>query len=249
MTSVPEKERPKWAVLVVDDEPDALVELKDMISRDGFAVFLAGSVVEARECLDDHPEIGVIVSDVRMPGPTGLDFLKELSLRKGKDAVRTIIVTGYASYDSVVEALRNRAFDFISKPLTRKILMTRIHDAMSEVDLLRGAESDNVVALKNILRKRETRAQLFKDFEYSEAAWDILIELTAARLEGRKLDVSGLCLLTHVSRTTAWRTIQALVNAGMLARIEDPDDRRRVYIELLDHVFERMRDFARIGAF
>ena len=183
-----------------------------------------------------------------MPGESGLEFLKELSERQGKLAVRTIIVTGYGSYESVVEALRNRAFDFLSKPLTRDALLLRIDDAMSEIELLRGNGSVDAVALKNILRKRETRARLFKDFEYSEAAWDILIELTAARLEGRRLDVSGLCLLTHVSRTTAWRTIQSLVNSGMLIRIEDPDDRRRVHIELVDHVFETVRDFARSGA-
>lgn len=239
---------PQWSVLVLDDEADALTELQDMIARESYRVYLATTVVEARNMIANHPDIGVVISDIRMPGPSGLDFLKELQERQGKDAVRTIIVTGYGSYDTVIDALRNRAFDFLSKPLTRDVLMPRLHDAMAEIEVLRHTESQDAIALRNILRKRETRTSLFANFEYSEAAWDILIELTAARLEGRRLDVSGLCLLTHVSRTTAWRTIQSLVSAGMLKRIEDPDDRRRVHIELIDAVFERVRDFAQIGA-
>jgi response regulator RpfG family c-di-GMP phosphodiesterase len=232
----------------VDDEQDAAAEMKDMIEQSAYTVFTAYSVPEARKALEEHPEIGVVISDIRMPGPSGLEFLKELSKRDPKDAIRAIIVTGYASYDSVVDALRNRAFDFLTKPLARDSLMARVDDAISEIEILRSNGSVDSIALKNILRKRETRTVLFKDFEYSEAAWDILIELTAARLEGRRLDVSGLCLLTHVSRTTAWRTIQSLVNAGMLIRIEDPDDRRRIHVELVDHVFETVRDFARSGA-
>lgn len=238
----------RWAVLVVDDERDAAAEMKDMIEQSSYRVFAAHSVPEAREYLAHHPDIGVVICDVRMPGPTGLEFLKELSAREGKDAIRTIIVTGYASYDKVVDALRNRAFDFLSKPLTRAILMARVDDALSEIEILRANDSVDSTALKNILRKRETRITLFRDLEYSEAAWDILIELTVARLDGRRLDVSGLCLLTHVSRTTAWRTIQSLVNAGMLVRVEDPDDRRRIHVELVDHVFETVRDFACTGA-
>ena len=237
-----------WAVLVLDDEREALSELQDMISREGYPVYPAASVAEAKERLAAHPEIGVAICDIRMPGESGLEFLKDLSDRQGKEAIRTIMVTGYGSFDDVVEALRNKAFDFLSKPLTRESLMPRLHDAMAEIEVLRHTESNDAIALRNILRKRETRTSLFNNFEYSEAAWDILIELTAARLEGRRLDVSGLCLLTHVSRTTAWRTIQALVNAGMLNRVEDPDDRRRVHIELVDSVFEKVRDFAQIGA-
>lgn len=237
-----------WAVLVLDDEHEALVELKDMIARDGYQVFIAASVDEARQALDAQSEIAVIVSDIRFPGSSGLEFLKEVSQRQGRYAVRTIMVTGYASYDSVVQALRSRAFDFLSKPLSRDVLLQSIRDAMTEVAHMRGSLSDDAVALRNILRKRETRAILFNTFDYSEAAWDILIELTAARLQNRRLDVSGLCLLTHVSRTTAWRTIQNLVSAGMLVRIEDPVDRRRVYVELLDDVFNQMHEFAKMGA-
>lgn len=248
MKQAVKKTDPRWAVLVIDDEPDAVTEMSDMIKQDSYPVFCAASVDEARAALSEHPEIGVIICDIRMPGQNGLEFLKELSVLQGPQTVKTIIVTGYASYDSVVDALRNKAFDFLSKPLTRNILMSRVHDAMAEVEIYRTTDSIDSAALKNILRKRETRAILFKDFEYSEAAWDILIELTAARLEGRRLDVSGLCLLTHVSRTTAWRTIQSLVNSGMLVRVEDPDDRRRIHIELVDSVFETVREFARAGA-
>lgn len=237
-----------WSVLIVDDEYEALTEMRDMISRSGYSVLLATSVDHARSILSDNADIGVVVTDIRMPGASGLELLKELSERQGQNVVRTIIVTGYGSFETVVEALRNRAFDFLSKPLTRDALMLRIEVAMSEIAYLRGQDNIDALALKNILRKRETRASVFGNFEYTEAAWDILIELTAARLEGRRLDVSGLCLLTHVSRTTAWRTIQSLVSAGMLSRVEDPEDRRRVHIELADHIFLTVRDFARSGA-
>lgn len=237
-----------WAILVIDDERDATAEMVEVIAGYGYRAFGAVSLHEARTILESHSEIAVIVCDIRMPGENGLDFLNEVSKRQGMLAVRTLMVTGYATFESVVVALRNRAFDFLTKPLSRESLLFRIDDAMAEIALLRADDKHDALALKNIMRKRATRAKLFEHFEYSEAAWDILIELTAAKLENRRLDVSGLSLLTHVSRTTAWRTIQTLVTAGMLVRVEDPEDRRRVHIELVDQVFDTIRDFAKSGA-
>lgn len=90
-------------------------------------------------------------------------------------------------------------------------------------------------AIREIIRARRLREDLFGDGLFADPAWDILLDLMAARIEGRSVAVSSLCIAAAVPATTALRWIKQLTEAGLLHRVADPDDGRRVFIELTDH--------------
>jgi DNA-binding MarR family transcriptional regulator len=76
------------------------------------------------------------------------------------------------------------------------------------------------------------REQFFGPDLFADPAWDILLDLYAARLEQQRVAVSSLCIAAAVPATTALRWIKTLTETGLLVRTADPNDGRRVYIEL-----------------
>jgi hypothetical protein len=97
-----------------------------------------------------------------------------------------------------------------------------------------GRESRVIDAgtVRAIIRARRLREQFFGTDLFADPAWDILLDLFAARLEKQRVAVSSLCIAAAVPATTALRWIKTLTDTGLLVRAADPQDGRRVYIEL-----------------
>jgi DNA-binding MarR family transcriptional regulator len=94
--------------------------------------------------------------------------------------------------------------------------------------------------IRELIRARRLRDELFGPGLFADPAWDILLDLTAARIEGRSVAVSSLCIAAAVPATTALRWIKQLTEAGLLRRVADPDDGRRIFIELTDQAARTM---------
>jgi hypothetical protein len=88
--------------------------------------------------------------------------------------------------------------------------------------------------IRSMIRARRLRDQFFRGDLFADPAWDMLLDLMAARLEKNRVAVSSLCIAAAVPATTALRWIKALTDRGLLVRSADPQDGRRVYIELSD---------------
>lgn len=82
------------------------------------------------------------------------------------------------------------------------------------------------------IRKRQLRTRFFDADMFADPAWDMLLDLTAARAEGRRVSITSLCIASGVPPTTALRWIGQLTERGLLVREEDTKDRRRAYIGL-----------------
>ena len=95
-----------------------------------------------------------------------------------------------------------------------------------------GGAIDAARAVRRMVRRRRARAGYFPEELFADPAWDILLELTAAKLEGVAVPISSLCNAAAVPTTTALRWINMMTDAGLLARRSDPTDRRRVFVEL-----------------
>lgn len=103
--------------------------------------------------------------------------------------------------------------------------------------------------VRRIIRQRQLRARFFDGDLFADPAWDILLDLTAARAEHARVSVTSLCIASGVPPTTALRWISQMVETGLLERIEDEVDRRRAFITLTDKAAEAMaRYFAELGA-
>jgi Winged helix DNA-binding domain len=99
-------------------------------------------------------------------------------------------------------------------------------------------ETDEVgldaASIRAMLRARRQRDLYFPADLFADPAWDMLLDLMAARLEGRQVAISSLCIAAYVPATTALRWIKALTEQGLFERIPDPADGRRVHIALSD---------------
>ncbi len=102
--------------------------------------------------------------------------------------------------------------------------------------------------VRRILRQRQLRARFFDGELFADPAWDMLLDLTAARAEHTRVSVTSLCIASGVPPTTALRWIGQMVEAGLFERVEDDLDRRRAFIALTEKAADAMaRYFAELG--
>lgn len=121
-------------VLVVDDEPEVLVALEDVLTRD-YDVLKTTSPKEALIVLEDDPDIAVVISDQRMPGMTGDELLAQLST--SCDATR-VMVTGYAELPAVIRAVnKGKIFAYVTKPWDTSELRMTIQKSVEHFELAR----------------------------------------------------------------------------------------------------------------
>ncbi|MDP3479318.1 MAG: sigma-54 dependent transcriptional regulator [Desulfoprunum sp.] len=101
------------SILVVDDERSMRDFLKILLQKEGHTVVTAHNGENALECLKDQ-EFDLIISDIRMPGMGGLELLG--TVKEQNPDLPVIMITAFASPDDAVQAMKNGAFDYISKP-------------------------------------------------------------------------------------------------------------------------------------
>jgi DNA-binding NtrC family response regulator len=101
-------------VLVVDDERSILLLLEEALTQWGYQVTCASHVTEALAAIKTQV-FDAALTDVRMPDMSGLDLLREI--KKQDESIEVVIMTGYPTITSAVEALKEGAYDYLSKPL------------------------------------------------------------------------------------------------------------------------------------
>lgn len=103
----------------------------------------------------------------------------------------------------------------------------------------------DAAAIRAMIRARRLRDRFFGDELFQDPVWDMLLDLAAARLEGLKVSVSSLCIAAAVPPTTALREIGKMTRRGLLERMADPVDRRRIFITLSEDAAEAVFAFLR----
>ena len=103
--------------------------------------------------------------------------------------------------------------------------------------------------VRKIITARKLRARFLDAELFADPAWDMLLDLTAARVEHQRVSVTSLCIASGVPPTTALRWIGQMTEAGLFERVEDDCDRRRAFIRLSDKAADGMaRYFAELGS-
>ncbi len=106
-----------------------------------------------------------------------------------------------------------------------------------------SSESQQAADIRRLIRLRRLRDRYFGKELFADPAWDILLDLMAAGLEGKNVSVSSLCIAAAVPATTALRWITGMTESGMLVRQMDPKDARRVFIELSAETEELLKNY------
>ncbi len=121
-------------ILVVDDEKNILALSKKILRNGGFEVKTASSGEEALTLLDSEP-VDLLLTDIKMPGMSGLELLKRFKKQSPDNAA--VIFTGHGTIDMTLEAMRIGADGFVLKPFTKSELMDTINNAVEKMRLMR----------------------------------------------------------------------------------------------------------------
>jgi response regulator RpfG family c-di-GMP phosphodiesterase len=177
---MPETEEYRAKVLFVDDEENILKSLKRLLVDEEIDIYTASSGELGLELLRNTPGIDLIVSDQRMPGLTGSEFLRQ-SRDIVPDALR-IMLTGYADINATIDAInKGGAFRYINKPWDDEEMIRTIRDSVRHCRLL--AENRRLSAL---VEKQNEELK-----EWNSNLKSRVLEQTAA-IRSRNDELSGL---------------------------------------------------------
>lgn len=114
-------------ILLIDDDEDILIELQEFMVTLGFMCVCASNPSEALVALDRNPDIGMIISDLRMPEQSGLRLLQILNEQhEYEHRIPIIITSGHADMDDVIGLFRHGAVDFLPKPIHYEHLVAQL---------------------------------------------------------------------------------------------------------------------------
>lgn len=138
----------KISLLIVDDEESVRDSLVNWFIEDGFQVASAENAKKAITLLEKE-NFDIILTDIKMPGMDGLELLKRIKALK-KDAI-VIVMTAFATVDTAVQALKDGAFDYITKPFDPDDLSHLIRNASKQITLMDENEKlKSQIQLENI---------------------------------------------------------------------------------------------------
>ena len=138
-------------ILIVDDESSVLEGLVEFLEDEGYRVHPA---LDGAKGLDIFHSIrpNLVMTDLRMPGISGIELIQEI--RKANDPTQVIVVTGYGTLESAIDAIRMDVFDFITKPIDLESLKNTLDRARDAITATQEIQEE-----MNLLRKQ---LQLFQ---------------------------------------------------------------------------------------
>lgn len=275
-------------LLLVDDDADTREEMADLIASLGLTCHSAPDVESALKFASRNPSIGIVVTDIHMPGSDGLSLIRMLKEQGSSlDLPEALVITGFPEIEKAVAALRLGAIDFLEKPVSRSVLRSALGHAInrwqrrqraaasyreldgtikrlvSDMALLaqtsvadqpdpndrtrRGdrrrssvTSARNPADLKRLARARRIRERYFDPGLFADPTWEMLLELAISDLEDNKVTVTSLCAAASVPYATAYRRVTQMIDNGMLIRLPDSEDRRRVHIVMTPETREKL---------
>jgi signal transduction histidine kinase len=120
-------------ILIVDDERVVRHVCQLSLEQGSYAVFAAENGIKAMELLRSEPEIAIVLSDLKMPGMTGLELLH--AIKRDFPHVEVIIMTGFATIENAIEAMKLGAHDFLLKPLKAEQIRLVIDKCREKISL------------------------------------------------------------------------------------------------------------------
>lgn len=164
-------------ILVVDDEEANRLALERIFAREGYTVRTAPDGRVALESLRDGA-VGVVLTDLKMPGISGLELLRVA--RQVSPETQVIVVTAYGSVETAVEAMREGAYDFVTKPLRKDAVVHSVRKAHEKYELVREnsrlrAQIEQVSRTEVVGQSAAMRALLEEARQVAPALANVLI--------------------------------------------------------------------------
>ncbi|MCC6159725.1 MAG: sigma-54-dependent Fis family transcriptional regulator [Deltaproteobacteria bacterium] len=122
-------------ILVVDDAPDTLEVIERNLRANGYRVLACARVADALDVLDREP-VDLVVTDWKMPGASGLDLVRHI--RENREDTEVMMITGYASIEGAVKAVKLGAGEYLAKPFTDDELLGAVARLLDKLSLRRA---------------------------------------------------------------------------------------------------------------
>jgi len=165
-------DKSKTRILVVDDEQGLCAGLQEALTREGYTVDGRTQPQEAARLVEERA-YHLIISDIKMPGLSGLDLLRHA--RERNPDTLFILMTAYGSVENAVEAMKQGAYDYLPKPIDMKRLRVLVQKALE----FRAVKEENQ-ELRSRLRAASTPALLIGASEVMQAVSRLIKEVAAS---------------------------------------------------------------------
>lgn len=236
-------------VVVVDDEEGAANEMAHCLAKAGLACVALSNPWQALKLLaQTHPRVAVI--DIRMPELNGLELVERLNALGQPDRPEIILVSGNAGFDDAVVAMQLGVRRLLCKPLDLAQLVREVKMAGVERDLRAGrsaaAEPERgrkPLGVDDLIAFSRGRERFFPKEMLSDHCWRMCLELYKCTLQGQKVSITSLALVSGLPMATAIRKIHTMRDLALVSYEMDPKDRRRTFVDLSETGVRQIKKF------
>lgn len=240
----------KFKTLLVDDDPIALDELSEGLQALGFPVSTCLSAHEALAQIAVDPDIRVLVTDLVMPGMDGSRLVSQVA-SKDQSSIACVVLTAHATTERAVHAIRNRAVDFLHKPVTPEEVAASIRRAALTVEKSvesrsvsralvwpRGPDAGPTCDVTDLLAQIEDRNAVFGAQSFGNRKWELLLALAVAPKD-RPVSLRELESASKGGARALRAALAELKSFGLVEYVKLPDRRRRA-VRLTPNGYDRL---------
>jgi diguanylate cyclase (GGDEF)-like protein len=168
-------------VLIVDDEPHICSALTRLFRADGYVVYATSDTNEAFECIENEA-IDVVISDQRMPGCKGTEFLERV--QESRPETVRMILSGYSDVMDITQAMdAGVIYKFLMKPWDDLLLRANVREAVTRARALRSVRQDALVDRMTGIPTRKHVRHLYRKFQSEAIERGGVVSLIAVRLD------------------------------------------------------------------
>jgi len=174
------------SLLVVDDSADTRELLQRNLSSKGYEVFTASDVAESMRIIGST-YIDLVITDLKMPGASGLDLVRHI--RENFKDIEVMIITGYPSVEGAVAAVKSGAEEYLTKPFTKEELFSAVERTLEKLSLRRAGRTQIDKQLLNpsgMIGESEGMQKVFRS-SFKAACSKIPVLISGERGTGKEL--------------------------------------------------------------
>jgi two-component system chemotaxis response regulator CheY len=138
-------------VLLVDDDPDIRSLTRTFLEHEGYNVFSTGDAERAAQIFRNVPQIDLLVTDIYMPGRSGMELARELKAFRSELAV--LMISGGILDEAQMAGVQEEGWSFLAKPFRLTELLATVHRILAPVEARRWREAQQGVTADTLLRR------------------------------------------------------------------------------------------------